>query len=274
VPGSLARAWSFDPIILATMAALAIVFLRGARARKRHAPRASSARSAARPGLFVASMVVFAVALITPIAALGETLFAGHMVQHVLLTMVAAPLLVASDIGTTALWALPLHGRKTVGRALLRLRPAWHLLTQPVIAWTLHLGTLVFWHWPPAYEAAVRSHALHAVEHVSFVATAIPFWWNLVAPRRRQRLRFGGALLYLFTASLVGALMGALITMSRVTWYPVHARGAFAWGLTPLEDQQLAGLIMWIPAGMIYLFALIPLAVPALRQRAPAVAGS
>jgi putative membrane protein len=264
-PRQLLSAWPADPIVLALIATLLICYALGVRRRlaRRHQPSANSPKVQ----LFVAGLLALLLALVSPVAVLGETIFAGHMVQHVLLTMVATPLLIAADAGTMMLWAFPLRQRRGLGRAIHALRPGWTAVTQPFVAWTLHIGTLMLWHWPRAYEAAVQSHPLHAIEHASFVLTAIPFWWNLLAPHRRQRMRFGGALLYLFGASLAGALLGALITMARVPWYPVHARGAMLWGLTPLEDQQLAGLVMWIPAGIIYLLVLVPVALPALRQR-------
>jgi putative membrane protein len=264
-PSELAAAWSFDVGVLALVGVLVGAYALGVRARRAHARKPS--RQASRLPIFLVGVLTLMVALISPVAALGETLFAGHMVQHVLLTMVAAPLLVAADVGTMTVWALPLGSRRAIARVLRGMRPAWKALTRPLVAWMLHMATLTLWHWPPAYEAAVRSYALHAVEHVSFVATAIPFWWLVVGPYRRQRLRFGSALLYLFGASMAGALLGAFISLSRLSWYTVHGRGAGLWGLTPLEDQQIAGLVMWIPAGMIYLLVLVSVALPALRQR-------
>jgi putative membrane protein len=249
--------------MIAAIGMLCVPYVRGHRRLQSRLRRPAMNRARA----FAAAVATLFIALISPVAALGETIFTGHMVQHILLTMVVAPLLVVADVGTVALWAFGRTYRKRIGGAVLAVSPAWRFVTRPLVAWTVHVATLVFWHTPAAYQAAVESHSLHAIEHASFIATAIPFWWNLVAPLPRRRLHFGGAVIYLFGAALAGALMGAAITMARAPWYPVHGRGAFLWGLTALEDQRLAGLVMWVPAGIIYLMVLVPIALPALRQR-------
>ena len=253
-PHDLWGAWSFEPFIVASLVLCAIAYARGVRAMRR---RSGTTRGLAtwRVHAYAASLVTLAIALLSPIDALGGATFAGHMVQHLLLTMIAAPLFVAGDPGTAMLWALPIGARRRLGRAWRRahtLRAAWHALSHPITAWALHFVALVAWHVPSLYELAVRDDGVHALEHASFFGTALLFWWVALAPRVRHRIGAGPAILYLFTSALASTILGALITMASHPWYVVHARSALAWGMTALEDQQLAGLIMWVPAGLVY----------------------
>jgi putative membrane protein len=267
-PHDLWRAWSAEPVTLALLALGTWAYARGVRALWRRAGRGRGvARWRSVSG--AAGLVALAVALVSPVDAMGGALFAAHMTQHLLLVAIAAPLLVLGDVATATLWALPLRARRAVGRAWRdahRLRRAWRALLHPAAAWTLHVAAMWAWHAPTAYEGALRSPLVHALEHASFFATALLFWWVLLAPRRRP-LAFGATTLYLFGAALQGTVFGALVTLAPRPWYPAYAATTMPWGLTPLEDQQLAGLLMWIPAGLVYLAALVPPLVAALRER-------
>ena len=141
----------------------------------------------------------------------------------------------------------------------------WHGLRRPLVAFTLHVTALWLWHLPALYDAALRNEGIHVAEHVSFLATALLFWYPIADAHPRRRSSVGVATLSLFAAGLQCTLLGALITMARHAWYFGHYATTAAWGLTPLEDQQLAGLVMWIPAGFVYLAALIPTVLPVLR---------
>ncbi|HYD53208.1 MAG TPA: cytochrome c oxidase assembly protein [Gemmatimonadaceae bacterium] len=273
-PHDLWRAWSTEPLVIALLVASALLYARGFAARRHHAGT-TRAPAAWRAHAYAAALATLVIALLSPVDALGGALFAGHMVQHLLLTMVAAPLLVLGDPGTSLLWALPIDMRRRMGLAWRRaptLRAAWRALGHPLTAWSLHFVALVAWHVPTLYERAVRDDAVHALEHASFFVTALLFWWVVAAPRPRQRMGTGLALLYLFTSALASTILGALITMATVPWYTVHARSALAWGVNALEDQQLAGLIMWVPAGLVYVGAALALGVELLRE--PAVGRS
>ena len=136
----------------------------------------------------------------------------------------------------------------------------------PGITWGLHALALWVWHLPLLYESALRSEVVHAAEHVSFAGTAVLYWWVVAecgAPRRMDR---AVGVLYVFTIAMQGGILGALMTFSAAPWYPAYAASATAWGLTPLEDQQLAGLIMWVPSGLVYLAAALVLLVGWLRM--------
>jgi cytochrome c oxidase assembly factor CtaG len=221
-----------------------------------------------RAACFAAGTFVVALALLSPVDAVGAALFSVHMTQHMLLVVVAAPLLMLGDPPTAMLWALRIGARRRVGLAWRRWRmprAIWRQLRRPLTAWTLHVGTLWLWHLPRLYDAALIDERVHVLEHATFFLTALLFWIPLTDRRQRHRMGVGVGTLYLFTAALQCTLLGALMAFARQPWYFAHFGTTAPWGLTPLEDQQIAGLIMWIPAGLVYLVALIPAVLPSLR---------
>jgi cytochrome c oxidase assembly factor CtaG len=126
---------------------------------------------------------------------------------------------------------------------------------RPVPILVLHLAALYVWHLPVLYDAALGNDLIHALEHLSFFGTAWLFWWLIIDEKGRRRLGNGPAVLFVFLAGLASGALGALLTFAPAPLYPIQALGARAWGLTPLGDQQLAGLIMWVPAGVVYVLA-------------------
>ena len=274
-PHDIWRAWTLDPVLLAGLALGVLVYARGVRTLWR---RAGHGRGIAawRTWSFAAGLATLGIALVSPVDAAGSALFAAHMVQHLLLVMAAAPLVVLGDPGLATLWALPLGARRTVAGAWRRarwLRGAWHVLRHPLVAWPLHVAALWAWHAPALYERAVRDQRVHVLEHLCFFTTALLFWWVLADRHARARLGTGGALLYLFTAALQSTALGAFLTFAAHPWYRVHARSALAWGLTALDDQQLAGLIMWVPSSLVYLVAVAAVLVPVLSTERAALGG-
>jgi putative membrane protein len=209
---------------------------------------------------FAAGMIALMLALVSPIDALGEVLFVGHMVQHMLLMTLAAPLIALGAPLIACLAALPRAQRRMLLTRWRDARPIQalaHALTRPVTAWMAAAVTLWFWHAPGPYDAAISSNVVHALEHASFLGTALLFWWPLADPAPRRRLGYGWGVLYVFTACMQGGVLGALLTFSRTPFYSAHLETTAAWGLTPLEDQQLAGVVMWFPGGLVYLAALL-----------------
>ncbi|MDB4877208.1 MAG: hypothetical protein JWM41_3654 [Gemmatimonadetes bacterium] len=204
---------------------------------------------------FAAGMVILALALLSPLHEASEQIFTAHMIQHELLMVAAAPLLIVGRPAVVMLWALPLRTRHALARAVRTpaWRAAWHALSRPFDAWLIHGLVIWLWHAPVLFQATLRSEAMHALQHLSFVGSALLFWWAVIHPTRRAAL--GLSIVYLFTTAVHTAVLGALMTFARTPWYPMYASGAAAWGLTPLEDQQLAGLMMWIPASLAYLIA-------------------
>jgi cytochrome c oxidase assembly factor CtaG len=125
--------------------------------------------------------------------------------------------------------------------------------THPVVTWLLALIALWIWHAPPLYELALRNQPIHVLEHVSFFGTALLYWWVALQPSGPRRLPRGFDVLYVFAGSFQGAALGFLLTFAAVPLYPFYGATVGTWGLTPLQDQQLAGIIMWLPSGLIYL---------------------
>ena len=259
-PHDLWRAWELDPGVVFALLLLVVLYAVGA-SRMPRGPRWSR-----RLACFVAAWLVLVVALISPLHAVGSALFSAHMAQHELLVTVAAPLLVLASPGLTTMWSLPPLVRRRVG-TWLRESGATRtgtLLVSPLVAWVLHAAALWLWHLPGPYQATLRNDAVHALQHLSFFATALLFWWSVIDGARVRR---GVALVSLFTTMLHTGALGVVLAFAERLWYPAYATTTVAWGLTPLEDQQMGGLIMWIPGGVAYLVAALAVIWRALRER-------
>ena len=188
-------------------------------------------------------------ALVSPLHHAGAQLFTVHMIEHELIMAVAAPLLVLARPGAGFLWAFPRRVRREIGRAVRgnAIQGPWRILTSPTVATLLHGAAIWLWHAPFLFDDAVVNLALHRVQHISFLATAILFWWAVI-----RRSDHGPAFGHMFVTMTHTGLLGALLTLAPRVLYEVQTAGAPAWGLTQLEDQQLAGLVMWVPVGTVY----------------------
>lgn len=217
--------------------------------------------------LFAIGWLSLVVALVSPLDPLGEALFSAHMVQHELLMLLAAPLFVVSKPLPAWLWALPESIRQALGRFVNRRAVAvpWQWLCRPAFAWSLHALVLWGWHAPPLFQAALFSPALHTLQHFSFFFSALLFWWA-VLDRRRGVASATGAVVYVFTTAVHTAVLGALLTFSRQVVYPAYLDTAPRWGLGALEDQQIGGLIMWVPCSVVYIVVAMMLVQRALRD--------
>jgi putative membrane protein len=217
-------------------------------------------------GLFGASAAAVALALSPTLHDAAEELFALHMVQHLLLVNVAAPLLAAGLARPTFFALLPAVLRRLTGRGLRRarrLRAPIGVVAVPVLL--MHVVVLWAWHAPVLYEAALRTPFLHALEHVSLLVTAAAFW-SIVLHRGHAQPAMAAALLYVFAAAGQSTALGALLTLSEHPVYAIHAGTVGRWGLSPLEDQQLAGLAMWVFGGLGYLVAALAILAAGLRD--------
>jgi cytochrome c oxidase assembly factor CtaG len=199
---------------------------------------------------------VVEVALASPLAGLSHHLMAAHMLQHVLLMLFAAPLLVWARPVPYLLHSLPLPMRRRVTLLGNRLgaRRLMRSLTAPALAWVLFCGAVLVWHIPALYHRAMERPSCHWLMEANFLGAALLFWLAVLEPAPRHRLSYASGSLYVFSAALLTGLPGALIAFARQPLYvdAVHAPAPF--GFTALADQQLAGLIMWIPMDLI-LFA-------------------
>lgn len=198
-----------------------------------------------RVAAFVAALVVLGLALNGPLHNLSDAyLFSAHMLQHLVLTLVFPPLLL---YGTPAWVVRPL------------LQPRWvfglaRRVTRPLAAGALFSVPITLWHFPQFYEAALEHHPLHIVQHLVFIATAVIMWWPVLSPvPELPRAGYPTQLLYLFVLGLPMSLAGAMITLADDVLYPFYGSAPRVLGLTPLADQQLGGLLMWV-VGTIYLW--------------------
>ena len=240
-PHDLWRAWSFDPLLLLAVGLTVWAYRRG----RRTGPRRVSDRWRAR--CFYAGLAVIGVSLVSPLDALSGALASAHMVQHVLLLLVAAPLLALSSPGTTLLRGIPPAIRGATGRWRRRVRP----LHSPAVVWALHVATIWFWHAAVPYDAALDNDLVHVAEHASYLVTGLWFWQVVVGAR--GAVSNGLGILLVFTMAMQSVFLSALLTFASGPWYSGYASTTRAWQLEPLADQQLAGVIMWIPAGLVYL---------------------
>jgi cytochrome c oxidase assembly factor CtaG len=228
----------------------------------RHMPQKFKAESA----WFFCGWGFLIVALISPIHRWGSWLFSAHMSQHELLMIGAAPLLVLGRPGLVMLRAFP----PTVARQLVgwsersRLADAWNQLTRPAVAWLVHAFTLWAWHIPSWFEATLHHEWIHALQHSSFLGTALWFWHSVFRGPRRA-VDYGWGVLNLFFTAVHTSVLGALITFAPTSWYPAYKTTAPVWGLSALEDQQLGGLVMWVPAGLVYIGAALALSAGWMR---------
>lgn len=269
-PQQVWQAWPVDAWPGALLAAAATAYVVGLR-RTWRAAGVGHGLKVWRAWCFGAGLLALALALLTPIDALGETLFSAHMVQHLLLMAVAPPLLALGTPGVAALRALPTRARRALARrwvAARASRGAWMVATQPLFAAMVHGVAVWAWHLRGPYQKALESEVWHVAEHLSFLLSAMLLWWGIARALRTHRAAelLVGAMAVFLTMLQSGAL-GALLTFASQPWYPVLGRGAAMWGLTAVQDQQLAGLIMWVPGGAVYLAAIGWLFAAALRER-------
>ena len=246
-PDRLWLAWSFDPGVVIPLLLSGILYARGQRIRVTATP--------ARRLVFWTGWITLTLSLLSPLHELGEALFSAHMLQHEALMLIAAPLLVLSRPMVPMLHGMPMPWRKAVGRwsKLSPVRQSWSALSSALAAWWVHAAVLWIWHFPPFFDATIENDWIHAAQHISFFGSALLFWWALFEGRGRDSR--GAGVLYIFTTAVHTSILGALLTLSNKAWYPAYRTSTAAWGLTQLEEQQIGGLIMWVPAGLVYIGA-------------------
>ena len=237
--------WEFDPGVVAPLALSGLLYLRGARQTR--------GVTAGQMACFWSGWASLTLALISPLHHLGEELFSAHMLQHEVLILVCAPLLVLSRPLVPILWGLPLgvascdrRDHQIAGRAGGMAPP-----DGPPRGLVASRGGSLGLALPALFQATLTSDWAHTAQHLSFLLSALLFWWSLFYSHGRRG--YGAAVLYVFTTALHTSILGVLLTFAPRLWYPAYAATTTEWGLTPLADQQLGGLIMWVPAGVVYM---------------------
>jgi cytochrome c oxidase assembly factor CtaG len=261
----LAWAWDWRPAVLLPVGALAALYLQGWW-RLRRSPRTRSAAPGWRLAVYLLGLGGIVLALCSPLELLAELSFTAHMVQHQLLMMVAAPLLLVGAPSPLILWALPPRLRRRVGALVTRpgpIRRVLGTLTWMPVAGVLYTATLWGWHHPVAYEAALRYPVLHDIEHLTFFGTAVLFWWPVVNPAPRLHrlgtgVMYGARIGYLILATAQNTLLGAVLGLSERVFYPSYTaapRLLMDWG--PVDDQAFGGGVMWSGSHMFLVAVLI-----------------
>lgn len=250
--------FSTDTLALVALPLMALLYARGLHGR---GPGRIVLHPAWRIWCFGTGIAVLLVALTGPLDGLSDDLFAAHMGQHLLMQFIGMPLVVLGAPMVPVLRGVPAPLRRAlvvpVARARV-LRWALRLLTQPIIAWAAFAGVLLGWHTPAAYDAALRNEAVHLAQHMTFAITAFVFWWNVIDPvPLRPNLPYLLRLPYVFAMGVPAFVLGALLTHAEQVWYVAYAGRAVDYGLTPLEDQQIGGLLMWIPTSFVFLAAFL-----------------
>ena len=246
---------AFDPFIAGSLALFAGLYAAGAIRLWRSAGRGNGLRHW-EATCFSLGWLSLAAALQSPVAVLAELLFSVHMTQHEVLMLVSAPLIVLGRPMTAILWALPRESRR--GASLWTRRRGWsgfwRRATGPLTVFLLHGAALWIWHLPSLYQAAMGNPWIHAFQHLCFLLTSALFWWALLHGRY-GRAGYGVGVFYVFATAVHTGALGALLTFAPRIFYPLYAARAKHMHVDPLEDQQLGGLLMWVPFGVVLIVA-------------------
>lgn len=243
-------AWNFDPHYLLPLFLAGYIYARGLR---RWGER-SRVHSKWRTASYFSGLLLLALLFESPLDRLGEHHFSFHMVQHNLVMMAVPPLLLLGAPTTPMLRGMPRRLRDGVVVPFLNhpwVRRAWRTLTFPPLIVFVFVMLQWLWHLAPGwYEAALNDDRIHDLQHISFFAVAMVFWWNVIDPKPlRSRIPMGPRILYFYAAMVPKHILAAFITFADEPFYPTYERVQSFLPVTPLEDQQIAGVIMWVPLG-------------------------
>ena len=268
---SLLLSWDFRLDISLILLLAALLYFRGWRRRRAQSRDGGGEASGWRLAAYLIGLLTLALALLSPIDTLQSLLFLMHMVQHLLLTLIAPPLLLLGNPLPAVMWGLPAGARPAAAAPLGRRAPfrrALSWLARPLVSVPIFVVVLLGWHLPAAYGAALQSDLVHDLEHLTFFGAAMLFWWPIVgaAPILRRRLPAFARALILISAMPFTMFLGALLTLAAHPIYPYYLTVPRLWGLSPLDDQRLGGLIMWIPGNLILLLVALILLARGLAQ--------
>jgi putative membrane protein len=243
--------WTFDPLALGVIATSTTIYTRGLTLLWRAAGVGSGIRRA-EASAFYFGQASLLIALVSPLDRLSDLLFSAHMTQHEILLVVAPPLIVLGRPVVALAWAFGREKRASIMRALTArwMSGLWRVVSAPLVILLIHGLVLWLWHIPVLFEAALNNEGIHAVQHASFFLTAVVFWWG-IARGRYGRGGYGLACAFVFATAMHTSVLGALLTVASRLWYPLYSTRGAPWAVDVLADQQLAGLIMWVPAGVL-----------------------
>ena len=243
----LLSAWEWEPSIIIGCLGLIVAYLLIVRSR-----------ITKQSVFYFLGVIILFLALVSPLDEISDTyLFSAHMVQHLLFILVVPPFLL---LGIPE-WVF----RK--GMKWKFFRKTEHLLSNPIVAWSAGAGAMWIWHWPPLFNAALANETFHAFEHLSILVMGTIFWWVVISPLKEERMNPLYLIFYLFSACIACTILGIIITFSAVGLFPAYLNPQDAagilpiirdgWGFSPSVDQQVGGLLMWVPACLVYVSAVI-----------------
>jgi putative membrane protein len=239
--------WSPEPSVIVIVIAVSALYVIGWR-------RARASTTVHAPGygrltLFALGMLCVVAALISPVDVLGEQLLVMHMAQHLLL-LDLAPILVILSFNKVLL--------RPVSRRIHTIERKAGFFASPVFAVLAYAGVMYVWHWPAAYDAALHDTTVHACEHICFTLAGSLYWWHVLSPiRARRRLTGLGPIAYMTSTKLLVGALGIVLAFSTSSLYPFYTHTPHYWGLSPLEDQNMAGLVMALEQSIVMGIALV-----------------
>jgi putative membrane protein len=248
--------WSWDPGILLLLTVATGVYVR----RWRQVRASDGARGASgwRLASFLGGIAAVFVALISPVDVLGSQIFAMHMAQHLLLADIAAILIILSFTKVIL---------RPVTRRLQQVERAVGPFAHPVFGAIAYVSAMFVWHIPAMYDAALRHSGVHALEHICFAAAGFLYWWHLLSPiRSRMRLAGLGPVLYMASTKIAVGLLGIVITFAPDLLYDFYDHPGRVWGMTPLDDQSVAGMVMALEQSIVMGIALVSIFVRMLVE--------
>lgn len=263
------RSWEWRPEVLIPLIVAGVVYFIGWRRLRLRGQQRQRLANGWRLLAYWLGLLIIGLALLSPIDVLGSQLFFMHMIQHLLLVMLGPPLLMLANPLPFLLWGLPGPWRRRMGQLLSGLlhrksssRKYLRTATSPGISWMLFVFFLIGWHDPNLYEAALRSDLVHDIEHLTFFGSAMLYWWHVVGagPHIHKRFSRPARVMYVIAAIPPNMLTGIAIAFAGQVIYTYYLSVPRLWGMTALEDQTLAGVIMWVPGSMMYIIAVLILA--------------
>ena len=277
--------WEWRVAVLLPVLTLAVLYAVGWRLLRARSRSGNRLANGWRLAAYVGGLFFVLLALVSPIDVLSGQLFFMHMIQHLLLVMLAPPLLMLANPLPFILWGLPESGRRQVGGLLSRVlhresgfRRLLRSITSPGIVWLLYVIFLLGWHEPTLYNAALRSALVHDIEHLTFFLSAMLYWWHVVGAGPRIHRQFGRAarMAYVIAAIPPTMLTGIAIAFANQPIYTYYLGVPRLWNLDVLSDQRISGVVMWIPGSMMYIIAVLILAARWLQgeERKPPLPAS